>query len=88
MTTIVSYATLQEAHRLVLQKPGRMVAQTFLADLISTTPFIAPTDDDYYSAGKCVLCFPEQDILLADALCAVISESLAVPVWTYDHTST
>lgn len=85
MTTIVSYATLQEAHRLVLQKLGRTVALTFLKDLLTTTPFIAPTDDDYYNALERVLRYPDQDISLADAICAELSERLAVPVWAYDH---
>lgn len=64
VTTIVSYATLQEAHRLVLQKLGRTVAHAFLEDLLTTTPFIAPTDDDDYNAAKRVLSYSDQDTFL------------------------
>lgn len=85
LRAVVSYATLQEAHALVLRKLGLTQARTFLQDLTQTTIFLTPTTDDCEAAVSRVLRYPDQDISLADAVNAEIGDRLEVPVWTYDH---
>lgn len=85
LKVMVSYATLQEAYALVLRRLGIALARSFLEDLIQTTIFITPSEEDHKKAIERVLRYPDQDISLADAVNAEISERLDVPVWTYDH---
>lgn len=81
----VSYATLQETHGLVLRKLGRAQARTLLQDLVRTTFFLVPTEEDHRRAIRRVLRYPDQDISLTDAINAEISDRIEAPVWTYDH---
>lgn len=85
LKAIVSYATLQEAHALVLRKVGLAQARTFLRDLLRTTVFVVPVEEDHKRAVGRVLRYPDQDISLADAVNAEIADRLGVPMWTYDH---
>ena len=85
LETAVSYATLQEAYVLILRKLGNVQARSFLEDLVQGAILIAPMKEDYQKAVRRVLRYPDQDISLADAVNAEISERLGVPVWTYDH---
>ncbi len=85
LRAVVSYATLQEAHGLVLRKLGPSQAQTFLRDLLRTTVFVVPIEEDHKKAVGRVLRYPDQDISMADAVNAEIADRLQVPVWTYDH---
>ncbi len=85
LRAVVSYATLQEAHGLVLRKLGPSQAQTFLRDLLHTTVFVVPLEEDHKKAVRRVLRYPDQDISMADAINVEIADRLQVPVWTYDH---
>lgn len=85
LRAVVSYATLQEAHGLVLRKLGPSQARVFLRDLLRTTVFIVPIEEDHKKAVGRVLRYPDQDISMADAVNAEIADRLQVPVWTYDH---
>lgn len=85
LRAVVSYATLQEAHGLVLRKLGPSQAQTFLRDLLRTTVFVVPIEEDHKKAVGRVLRYPDQDISMADAVNAEIADRLQVPAWTYDH---
>lgn len=85
ITTAISYATLQEAHRLVLRRLGTRFAHGFLEEVITSGMFIAPTADDYTNAAHRVLGYSDQDISIADGICAELCEHLGIPVWTYDH---
>ncbi len=80
-----SYATLQEAHDLVLRKLGRVRARNFLRELVTITIFLTPTTQDYEKAVERTLRYPDQNITLADAIVAGISDRLDIPVWTFDH---
>lgn len=85
LRAVVSYATLQEAHGLVLRKLGSSQARTFLRDLLRTTIFIVPIEEDHKKAVGRVLRYPDQDISMVDAVNAEISDRLQIPIWTYDH---
>lgn len=86
LETAVSYATVQEAYILVLRKLGATQARSLLEDLTQSTAFITPTEIDYERAVARVLRYPDQDISIADAVNAEISDRLRIPVWrTYDH---
>ncbi|MGB3635685.1 MAG: hypothetical protein WA982_16740 [Rubrobacteraceae bacterium] len=84
LRAVISYATLQEAHGLVLRKLGPSQARTFLRELLRTTLFVIPLEDHKKVIGR-VLRYPDQDISMADATNAEISDRLQVPMWTYDH---
>lgn len=85
LETTVSYATVQEAYILVLRKLGTAQARSLLEDLTQSTAFITPTARDYERAVARVLRYPDQDISIADAVNAEISDRLQILVWTYDH---
>lgn len=85
LRTVIPYSTLQEAHGLVLRSLGSAQARVFLSDLVQTAVFLTPTSEDYDGATARVLRYPDQDISLADAVLAEVSERLDAPVWTYDH---
>ncbi|MDQ3965916.1 MAG: hypothetical protein M3246_05610 [Actinomycetota bacterium] len=82
---VVPYSTLLESHALVLRKLGIAEAHSFLRYLTGTAILMNPTAEDYDRAIARVLRYPDQDVSLADAVVAEISERLDVPVWTYDH---
>ncbi len=85
LETAVSYATVQEAYILVLRKLGTAQARSFLEDLIQGAVLTTPTEGDYERAVGRVLQYPDQDISIADAANAEISDRLQIPNWTYDH---
>ena len=85
LKTVVSYPTLQEAHGLALRKLGLSQARIFLQDLLRTTVFIVPIEEDHKKSVRHVLRYPDQDISVADAVNAEISDRLRIPIWTYDH---
>jgi predicted nucleic acid-binding protein len=85
LRVVISYTTLQEAHGLVLRKLGSSQATIFLRDLLRTTVFIVPIEEDHKKAIRRVLRYPDQDISIADAINAEVANRLQVPVWTYDH---
>ncbi len=76
---------MQEAHALVLHRLGLARAGTFLRELVGTTVLVVPTEEDHRRAVQRVLRYVDQDISLADAINAEISDRLETPVWTYDH---
>jgi predicted nucleic acid-binding protein len=68
-----------------LRKLGSSQATIFLRDLLRTTVFIVPIEEDHKKAIRRVLRYPDQDISIADAINAEVANRLQVPVWTYDH---
>lgn len=85
LKVVVPYSTLVESYALALRKLGVAESHSFLRYLGRTAIFLNPTVEDYERASAKVLRYPDQDISLADALCAEVGERLDVPVWTYDH---
>ncbi|MGH3090580.1 MAG: type II toxin-antitoxin system VapC family toxin [Rubrobacteraceae bacterium] len=85
LKTAISYSTLTECHALILRKLGMNEARSFLVELTATSYFLTPTTQDYEKAVAKTLRYPDQDITLADAITAEVSDRLDVPVWTFDH---
>ncbi len=56
-----------------------------MRDLVRTTIFIVPIEEDHKKAVGRVLRYPDQNISIADAANAEISDRLQIPIWTYDH---
>lgn len=82
---VVPFPTLIESYALVQRKLGLAQARSFLRHLVRTSVLLTPTEEDHIGAMGRVLRYPDQDISLADALCAEISDRIEAPVWTYDH---
>ena len=82
---LISYPTLLEAHRLVLQRLGRKSAASWLDDVLRSGTMVNPTMEDYLEAVMKVAAYPDQSITLFDAVLAVLASRLKLQVWTYDH---
>jgi uncharacterized protein len=81
----VPFPTLIESYSLAQRRLGLAHATSFLRHLLRTTVLLTPTEEDHRGAIRRVLRYSDQDISLADALLAVVSDRLQAPVWTYDH---
>jgi predicted nucleic acid-binding protein len=84
-TVVMAYSTLIESHSLVLRRLGVDYAQRWMAEVLSAAGMINPTDRDYRDAARQVARHTDQDLSLADAVVAILSDRLNVPVWAYDH---
>jgi predicted nucleic acid-binding protein len=82
---IVVYPTLGEVHRLLLRHHDPRYAITRIAELRDTTLLLTPSTDDVVAAIDRLARYSDQPISLFDALLAVMSDELGLPVWTYDH---
>ena len=80
----VSYATLCEAHTLVLRRLGGAYSRQWLGEMLEGSVLINPEPADYALAGEQLDRFDDQPITLVDAVTSVISRRLQIPVWTYD----
>lgn len=78
------YPVLIETHRLILYRGGIHVAQQFLAFAVQQMNPINPTDEEYQQAIQILADYPDQQITMCDAVTAVLSRNLGIPVWTYD----
>ena len=84
-TVVVAHSTLVECHALVIHRLGPRYAQQWLAELLTSTRRVNPADLDFLAAFQLLADFADQSLTLADAVLAVLSERLELPVWTYDH---
>jgi uncharacterized protein len=85
LKVVVAYSTLVESYALALRKLGVVESHSFLKYLGRTAIFTNPTVEDYERASARVLRYPDQDVSLADAICAEVGERFDVPIWTFDH---
>ena len=84
-TVAVSYATLCEAHTLVLRRLGGAYARKWLAEVLAGAVLVNPEPGDYVLAAAQLKRFPDHPITLVDALAAVMSGRLEIPVWSFDR---
>jgi predicted nucleic acid-binding protein len=82
---MTSWSNVTEAYNLVLQRLSIPKAQGWLRELIRGIGLLNPSDEDYLEAAHRVLRYSDQDISLVDAVLAVLSDQLRIPVWTFDH---
>lgn len=85
LDVVVLYSTLLEAYSLVLYKLGQRVARRWLVDVSEYARLVNPTTGDYQAARERLLAFTDQPLSLVDAVVAVVSLRLRLPVWTFDH---
>ena len=81
----LTYPTLCEGYSLVVYKLGLEVAHRWLKETRENASQLNPTPEDYRAAEEVALRYRDQDLSLFDAIAAVVSERLSLPVWTYDH---
>lgn len=84
LQVIVAYATLQEAHALVLHRLKPRVALRWLREVRYGTNLLGVTDSDYQSALDLAERYTDQTLTLHDLTLSVVSKKLDVPIWTFD----
>ena len=85
----VTYATLCEAHTLILRRLGGAYSRQWLGEVLDGSILINPEPADYTFAAEQLDRFHDHPITLVDAVTAAIGRRLQVPLWTYDgHFST
>ena len=80
-----AHPTIMEGHALILRRLGLRAAQTWLEDAHSRMGLVHPTPTDHLDAVRLMRHFGDQPITLFDALLAVLSDRLGLPVWTFDY---
>ncbi len=85
LAVFVPYPVYLEAYSLVLYRLGSEKAILFAQEIIEGADLINPSQSDYLAATQLTTRFPDQRITLFDAVTAVMSERLNLPVWTYDY---
>lgn len=85
LAILVSYPVFLESYSLALHRLGFEAAQSFARELAQGVDFINPLISDYTTAMQKAARYPDQKITLCDAVTAVLSERLSLPVWTYDY---
>ena len=81
----VSYATLCETHTLILRRLGGPYARQWLAEMLDGALLLNPEAADYSLAATQLTRFPDHPLTLVDAVTAVVSRRLEIPVWTFDR---
>ena len=74
-----------ETYSLIVRRLGPAVASAWFQQVLSGTGRINPLPGDYEQAHHLVAAYADQPITLFDAVLAVLSHRLHLPVWTYDY---
>lgn len=82
---MIPFTALMEAHNLISRRLGHTYALAWLDEIRSGATLLNPEYTDYLAALETLKAYPDQDISLADATVAALSERLRLPVWTFDH---
>lgn len=82
---MVTYPTVLESHRLILQRLGRKPASSWLDEVLRTGALVNPSEQDYLEGVMLLSALPDQSITLFDATLAVLATRLKLEVWSYDH---
>ena len=85
LEVVVLYSTLLEAYSLALYKLGQRTARRWLIDISNHARLFNPAPEDYQAARERLLAYTDQPLSLVDAVLAVVSSRLELPVWTFDH---
>jgi predicted nucleic acid-binding protein len=81
----VAYPTIAESYTLVLRRLGAAFAVSWLLELQEGVMALNPEPGDYTAAVSTVAGMPDQLITIFDAVTAVLSRRLKLPVWTFDR---
>jgi predicted nucleic acid-binding protein len=79
------YPALCEAHTLVLRRLGGGYARKWIAEMLEGAVLLNPEPADYMIAAAQLDRFPDHPITLVDAVTAVMSGRLGMPVWSFDR---
>jgi predicted nucleic acid-binding protein len=85
LAVFVAYSNVLECYTLVLHRLGISTAFRWLNEIQEGAGLVNPTRDDYHTAMARIQRYPDQTFTLFDVVLAILSERLALPVWTYDH---
>jgi predicted nucleic acid-binding protein len=85
MPILVAAPILTEAHSLIVHRLGPITAQRWLQEVFDSAAIVLPSERDFRAALQTIQRFTDQSITLTDAILAVLSRRLRLPVWTYDH---
>ena len=85
LTVIIPFPVYVETYSLVLYRLGFEQATHFTQNCLESANLINPTEDQYFAAIEKARQFPDQTITIVDALTAIISTQLNLPVWSYDY---
>lgn len=85
LTVIISFPVYIETYSLLLYRLGFEQATHFTQNCLESANLINPTEDQYFAAIAKAKQFPDQTITIVDALTAIISIELDLPVWSYDY---
>jgi predicted nucleic acid-binding protein len=81
----VAYPTLCECYSLVLYKLGEGAAEGWLGEIEGGSFLMKSTPEDFREAAGLVRGYRDQALSMFDAITAVVSRRLKMPVWTYEH---
>ena len=82
---VVARPTLLEAYSLVLHRLGPRRGLAWLDDVLPGVFVVDPSSEDYAEALRRLRGIPDQPLTLVDAVLAVLSDRLGLPVWIFDH---
>jgi predicted nucleic acid-binding protein len=85
LTVFIPFPVYVETYSLLLYRLGFSYAYNFTQSCIDSVHLINPTEEEYLAAVKKVSRYPDQKITLVDAIIAVLSEKMNLPVWSYDY---
>ena len=85
LIVVVSFPVYIETYSLLLYRLGFEQANRFSQNCLESANLLNPTEEQYLKAIKKVQQFPDQTITIVDALTAILSDELNIPVWTYDY---
>jgi predicted nucleic acid-binding protein len=82
---VVVGSTLLECYTLIVQRLGPIVANRWLGEIEAGATVVQPTLEDLTAAAQLARRFNEPPLTMFDAVLAVVSRRLDLPVWTFDH---
>jgi predicted nucleic acid-binding protein len=85
LSVAVPFPILCESYSMVLYRLGAKRAQAWLGEVGDQASLVNPTPQDYEAAADLMSGYPDQRLSLFDAVTAILSNRLMLPVWTYDH---
>ncbi len=85
LTIVVAFPVYLETYNLLLYRLGTEQAISFGQQCIGAVQFVNPSQQQYLAALERTARFTDQRITLCDAVTAILSESMNLPVWTYDY---
>jgi predicted nucleic acid-binding protein len=69
----------------LLYRLGFKDAIGFTQSCVDSVQILNPTEEQFLLAVKKVSCYPDQKITIVDAVTAILSGKMKLPVWTYDR---